>query len=80
MVQSTEFERREHLSDKLLDLANVCLEQGDEEGFKTHYGKGLSLFLTNLQAMELEHPGFIREMAKDPEVANFYQKLQELTK
>ena len=74
----TEIERRDHLSTKLLDLANVCLQQGDEEGFKTHYSKGLSLYLTNLQALELEYPGFVREMAKDPEVAKFFQKLREI--
>ena len=80
MVLSTEFDRRDQLSDKLLHLANVCLQQGDEEGFKTHYGKGLSLFLTNLQALELEYPGFVRELAKDPDVSVFFQKITSLIK
>lgn len=80
MAFNNEFERRDYLSTKLLDLANVSLHQGDEDGFTAHFSKGLSLLLTNLQAMELEQPGFIREMAKDPDVAKFFKAITESNK
>ena len=76
MPAETEFDRRDRLMDKCLDLANLAFEQKDLETGGLMLQKAFQLLGTQLNAMELMQPGYIASLKENPEWVALARMLQ----
>ena len=73
---TTEFDRRDRLMDKCLDLAHLAFEQKDLKTGELMLIKAFDLLGTQLNAMELMQPGVIKELQKSPEFIELAKALR----
>ena len=64
---ATEFDRRDRLMDKCLDLTNLSIEQKDLDTAGLMLRKALDLLAVQMQAMELMSPGYMESIKDNPE-------------
>jgi hypothetical protein len=59
---ATEFDRRDRLMDKCLDLANLAMKQEDMSTAEQMLRKATELYVIQLKTLELMQPGSTKEM------------------
>ena len=74
---TTEFDRRNRLMDKCLELANLAFEQKDVETGGLMLSKALQLLNTQLNACELMQPGFIASLKDSPDWVDLARMLNK---
>ena len=74
---ATEFDRRDRLMDKCLDLANLSMQQRDLDTAGLMLRKSLDLLAVQMQAVELMNPGYIESLKDDPEWVRLFETLRK---
>ena len=73
---TSEYDRRDRLMDKCLDLANLSIEQRDMDTAGLMLRKSLDLLAIQMQAMELMSPGYIESLKDNPEWVRLAETLR----
>ena len=74
---ATEFDRRDRLMDKCLDLANLSIKQKDMDTAGLMLRKSLDLLAVQMQAMELMNPGYMESIKDNPEWVRLVEFLKK---
>ena len=74
---TNEFDRRDRLIDKCLDLTNLSIKQKDMDTAGLMLRKALELLVIQTQTMELMSPGYIKSLEDNPEWNHLVQMLQD---
>ena len=74
---ATEFDRRDRLMDKCLDLANLSMKQKDLDTAGLMLRKSLDLLAVQMQAMELMNPGYFESLKDDPDWVQLFETLRK---
>ncbi len=61
---TTQFDRRESLSNQCLTVADTALAQGDPDSFWRLWGNAYRLQMANIAALRLENPGLVESHPK----------------
>ena len=73
---TSEFDRRDRLMDKCLDLTNLSIEQKDMDTAGLMLRKALDLLAVQMQAMELMNPGYMESIKDNPEWVRLAETLR----